>query len=235
MNTNLSSQIKNSDLLAYLEHSAEPHIKRTIDQDPALRQRAVALAQQQKRLQAQLFRQTCPDAQTIGDYTLNMLPKKEVADLATHLHFCPHCQRELAITTRFIEVPAPADTLANRLRVVLAKIWQPKSEAGSPTPQMALRGDDSAQTVIYDGDNGTRVMLNTHPDPTQPEKYAITGLMIGSVSQNSAVALWKDDEIIASIPVEDSGNFSFNALNSGEYELILKSPQLIIHIQSFRI
>ncbi|MEJ2560088.1 MAG: hypothetical protein P8186_28500, partial [Anaerolineae bacterium] len=209
-------------------------------------QRARRLARQQDRLTARLYRFNCPSSMELGEYHLGLLPDDQATAVARHLAECPHCAREVVQLKDYLAELAPdlefspAEQLKGRVRLLVARLVTGGLEGALPgQPSLApayaaLRGEEG-EPLIYEAD-GIQVVVEVHQDPHQLDDWTILGLVIGVDNPNALeVHLWRADQRVATVPVEDTGNFSFSNLTAGRYELILGGPEVEIHIQDLEV
>jgi len=97
----------------------------------------------EQRLRLTLYRFDCPDAQTLGEYELNMLDPVERTRIAAHAVDCDECTVELGELRAFLARPTSvAEPAFQRARRIVAKLF-------SPRPGLAyapLRGTEEAST-----------------------------------------------------------------------------------------
>jgi len=97
-----------------------------------------------------------------------------------------------------------------------------------------VRGDEG-EPLIYEAD-GVQVVVEIHQDPDQPDHRSILGLIIGVDDPDQLeVHLWQSDQPVATVQVEDIGNFVIPSLAPGRYELIVSGLELEIHIQELEV
>lgn len=88
----------------------------------------------ERLLRVSLFRRSCPDTMTLGDYQLGLLSAVERARVRAHVARCPHCQAELARLDAF---------LADRLAI---SGWI--SDVGFEWRRLAHAGEQAGRIVI---------------------------------------------------------------------------------------
>jgi hypothetical protein len=69
-----SAGVTDAELLAHIEGEADDALAERIRQSASLTQRARQLERESRWLAANLFRQSCPDADALGDYHVGLLP-----------------------------------------------------------------------------------------------------------------------------------------------------------------
>ena len=242
-----TSSLKPNDreLLAYLDDEADIRVVEHIEQCPHCRDKVRRLSRFQDRLTAQLYRLTCPSPDELGDYHLNVLPPDRASAVTMHLATCPHCTREIVQLKDYLSKLAPTlesgplKRVKKRVKVLVARLinngpvggsmWQPTLG----TVGMAVRGADDGPD-IYTADD-VQVAVEVQDDAERPGRKAILGLVIGAKPDGLKAHLWRVEQPIAIVSVDELGNFVFPNLNRGSYELILSGPEVEIHIQKLEI
>ena len=177
-----------------------------------------------------LYRAECPPSLELGEYRLGLLDKTRQRALASHLSECQHCSEELARLDGYFTALQPqeaaAPSLTERLntgvRVLLAELL------GGPRHVLAVRGDDAAP-VLYSAAE-IQVALDPQPDPEQPNAYALAGLITGADTTSWQANLWRGNQLLATVAVDDTGNFQFGNLASGNYQIIISGNQTEVHL-----
>ena len=217
-----------------------------LEQSPHSGEKAHQQACLQSYLTAQLYRVTCPSSFELGEYHLNVLPQEQAAAVARHLEKCPHCTREVAQLNDYLNEfslkPTPLEQVKERVkervRVLVADLVShvPGSPGGQPTLMpagVAVRGADDGPS-IYAADD-VQVAVEIQDDAERPGRKAILGLVIGAKSDGLKAHLWRVEQPVAIVPVDELGNFVFPNLPRGDYELILSGPEVEIRIQKLEI
>ena len=246
-----TSGITDSQLLAYLEDSADPEIVEQIERSEEYKKRASRLANEQKSVLGQLFRLNCPDTVTLGEYYLGQLSKEESTIVSNHLTRCPYCTRELAIYNESLDDEASQESIVTKLKILVGRILpnDPPNNSLKFPPiatqpvRLAARGNenDSTQTRVYTTDGGIEIILSIFP--ASNNRKSLKGLLIGTPKERLEVHLWYQESRIGSFSVDpgvhtgESGseNFSFDNLEDGTYELIVQGSEILVHIQSFTV
>jgi hypothetical protein len=234
------------DLLAYLDGEPDDPVAAHLAQCPHCRERAQGLARMQGYLTARLYRFDCPPMAELGEYHFGLLSSDQAAAVASHLAFCPHCAAEIAQLEGYLADLAPdlepelglLEKAPGRIRVLVARAL--KGGTGldvllQPAPALAgLRGDEG-DSLIYEADE-FQVVIEIHRDPDRPEGRTILGLVVGLDDPHQLeVHLWHADQRVASVTVEELGNFAIPGVSPGSYELILGGPEVEIHIQDLEV
>ncbi len=209
---------------------------------PACRERASRLTILQAALTRSLFRIDCPSSLELGEYQLGLLPVETSIAIARHASVCPYCTAEIETLVGFMAQPEPLPASApapalSRLRVRVADLVSGASSAlGRPAlaPAFAgLRGDDDGPLIYEAGD--AQVILDVQDDEERPDRRAIIGLLLGLADQDVTVHLWRDEQPVSRIEADMFGNFSFDDLAPGQYELFVSGELEEIHIQDLQV
>jgi hypothetical protein len=186
------------------------------------------LAALQDELKRALYRRSCPSPAGLRDYHFDLLDAPATQAITRHLQACPHCTREVLEDYGDTQAPA-ADRgpgLGDRLRLLLANLVD--SVAGGPAPALALRdrspGSPPPQHLTYAAD-GLTLTLTLLPADDSPEMI-LEGEVAGEVdlaAQAFQVHLWRDERLVALIPLDEVGDFSVR-LPPAAYTLILSGP-----------
>lgn len=194
------------------------------------------MAKFEDKLGAALYRATCPDSLELGEYHLGNLGEDRSELIRLHLADCPHCTLELSQLESFASDTALdfEPSLAERVRVWIAKRMPERDDIRSGmAPALALRGDDEGPLFYEAGD--AQLTIEIQDDPDEPGRRSLLGLVMGADPKDLQVHLWFDGERVASVAVDDLGNFRVSGLASGDYKLILAGPSIEIHIQELTI
>lgn len=236
--------LSDGQLLAYVEGEATPDITAHMAQCPPCQKRATALARQQRRLRATLYRAACPPSLALGEYQLRLLPPARMLSIQTHLQSCPHCQRELAQLSGFLADEAVAPMIETgpspltSVRVLIAQLIDQMTNAnpfGGPTPALAgLRGAPEEQ-YVYAAEE-IQVIIEVKDDPQHVDRHVILGLVLGlDLSQPAMVSLGQVGQMLATEAIDDLGNFVFAALLSGLYTLQIRATEVEVQLPDLQI
>ena len=235
-------ELDDTALLAYIDGEADPQVVAHLEQCPHCREKARVLARVQDRLTAQLYRLMCPSPLELGEYHLGLLPRDQAAALARHLAECPHCTREAAQLKDYLEQLKPDLAIGPLERV---KVLVARSISGAPSgglvgqPALApayagVRGDQEGP-LIYQADD-VQIAIAVHEDIDQPGRHAILGLVTGLHDFSELqVHLWQAAQRVATVPVDEQGNFVIPNLAPASYELMLSGPAIEVHIQDLKV
>ena len=188
-------------------------------------------------LKAALYRITCPDSATLGNFHLGLLPGNEATTISAHLAICPHCTQEVSQLEVFLAETAASlePTPAERIKVWIAKRLPGggQTRAMLGTPAFAMRGGDTGPLMYEAGD--AQLSLEVQDDPEHPGRKSILGLVLGIETDDVEAKLIKDDEVVTAVLLDPIGNFTFSNLDPGNYELNVSGPPIEIHVQELVI
>jgi hypothetical protein len=169
-----------------------------------------------------LYRFDCPDPHTLGEYQLEVLDPEQRVEVARHASTCEECTAELSTLRAFLASdPAPSQTLADRVRRVVATLL-------APSPTLGLAGMRGAADVESRQFRAEGVSITIAPGG---EPGAIVGLVTGAVDL-------KDRPVrVANVTglVDDLGNFELAGLTPGAYALELELPDRVVVVENLQI
>lgn len=236
-------ELGDKELLAHLDHAGGPEVAEHLQQCPHCRKRARELARFQSYLTTRLYRAECPSSMELGEHHLGVLSDERAQAVALHLAECPHCRREVDQLQAYLAdlepslQPSPLEQIKERVRVLIAHLVdEMESHApGMPTPAPAyagLRGEEEA-CVYAAGD--VQIAIEVQDDAGRPGRKILLGLVIGAEPGEMQAHLWQDERRIATIPVDELGNFVIPDLAPGVYELIVGGPEMEVHVQELQV
>lgn len=233
-------------LLAYLDGEADDQVIAHLARCPYCRERAQRLARLQDRLTARLYRFNCPSPTELGEYQLGILRDEQAVAVAQHLAECPRCGRELSQLQGYLTELRPTLELSRlerareRARILVARLVSGggMGRAGRPPSLVpaysGIRGEEG-EPIIYEADE-VQVVVEIQEDPDQPGHKTVLGLVVGVDDPHEVeVHLWRDDQRVATGPMDETSNFVIPNLAPGHYELILSGPEVEIHIQDLEV
>jgi hypothetical protein len=199
------------------------------------------MAHMDDSLKAALYRITCPDGATLGNYHLGLLAETAAQHVSHHLAICPLCTRELAQLEAFLAETAVSlqPSTGERIKVWIAKRLpgsgpnRPGLGAATGTPAFALRGDNAGPLMYEAGD--AQLSLEIQDDPEHPGRKSILGLVLGIETESVEVKLLQGDGVVTAVTLDEIGNFSFTSLETGSYELTLSGQTIEIHVPDLNI
>lgn len=229
-------ELPDKDLLAYLDGEAGQSVVAHLERCAHCRERARQLAQFQSRLTANLYRLACPSPTELGEHHMDLLPEQQKASVAQHLSECPHCSREITELEAYLEQLTP-DVALSRVERVKARIAQLVGAVGSPRdsgwPAYAgIRGEDEGPYVYEAGPAQITIEIQ---EQSERADHVILGLITGVEPDSLQIYVWRGEERIARVPVDELGNFVISGLSSGTYQLIITGLEEEIHVQSLEV
>jgi hypothetical protein len=186
----------------------------------------------EQRLRLTLYRFDCPDAQTLGEYELDMLDPVERTRIAAHTVDCDECTADLGELRTFLarptSVPEPAVWRARRIVAKLFTPTQPRLAYGG------LRGAEDATTRVYEAGD---VTITLGPGPTSG---SVLGLVVvrdtpPASLENHAVRLLNPLGTPASTRLDDLGNFEFDHVPPGIYSIEVDLPVGVVVIEELQV
>lgn len=194
---------------------------------------------EEDQLTERLYRRFCPDPVELGEYSLQMLAQDRMTAIRLHLETCPHCRDELSQLQNYLEDLAPSleYSLLEKVKIWIARQLPEVPQAGlGMAPAYALRGrqESGEESLSYQAGEAL-VSLERQSDPDLPGKKTILGLVSGTGLVNLQAILWQNGQRLSETGVDEIGNFVFSHLEQGQYELILASPDVEIHIQELTL
>lgn len=229
------------ELLMTLDGKASQEVEMHVSQCSSCSQRAAELARVQRVATGRLFRAACPPSLDLGEYRLGLMPAAASASIQQHVTTCPFCQQELAQLTTFFNAqdpylrPALATAIRQRVEVLVARLTgglQPGGMFGQPA-LAGLRGEQAGPLTFEAGD--AQIIVEVQGDGERSGRRAVVGLVVGLPGQEVQAHLWRNEQRVATAPVDALGGFTFDDLPSGQYELFLTGEQQEIHIQDLQV
>jgi hypothetical protein len=174
-----------------------------------------------------------------------MLPQDQTAAVGQHLTECLHCTREVAqLKDYLVELTPtqefrPLEQIKQRVNVLVARLANGGSRTGllvqpalAPT-YAGVRGGKE-EPYLYQVDD-VQIAVEVQDDAEKPGRWVILGLVIGMEPAGLEAHLWQAEQRVATVTVDELGNFVIPDLAPRNYELILSGPEIEIHIQELEI
>jgi hypothetical protein len=221
--------------IAYLDNEASPDLARHIAACPACAAIAAEYAATQRRLRQRLWRVTCPAPQELGEYELQLLAPAARTRIAAHIVACPRCEEEVRQLRNFMASEnAEHIRPVERLRRIVATLLAPPA----PAAYAGLRGARAGGPLTYQA-AGLTVTLDLEPAP-RDGGVNVTGLLWqddagAETLTGQTAALVAADDTVRSTPVDEFGNFSFDAVAIGAYRLEVVVGDRLVTIEGLRI
>jgi len=246
MSCSRTPQLTDIELLMALDGEADPEVMMHSVHCPDCRARAGQLQKLQHELTRQLFRAECPSSLVVGEYHLGLLSAAKAAVVEKHLAVCPLCAEERTLLADFLLETSPATKsnlfapVRRTMRILVARLTGSLSGSGLPgraslVPAMTgLRGAET-DPLIYEAD-GVQVMAEVLDDAAHLGRKSILGLLTGLDDTSGFQAfLWQGASCLATVELNDLGNFTIDDLAPGDYSLILTGPGMEIHLDIFPV
>lgn len=188
-----------------------------------------------KSIAAKLYRAECPDPLLLGEYQLRMLPAGQARQVQAHLKECPLCARELETLRAYLETLAVDSQpgLSRRIQTWVARLLPDLSTGAAPGLAFAMRGEENPVRVYQAGD--AQLHLEIQPDPQQPDRRALLGLLIGVAAQDVQVVLLQGARQVGAAALDELGNFILPAIAPGVYSFLLRGPSFEIVIETLEV
>ncbi len=212
-------------LSAYLDNDVDAETRLAIESDADLMRQVAELRAADDILRQRLGNRPKPTPLQIGEAALNMGSVELTRE--------PHGQRQAKLLREFwasLEpTPVKIPSLLERTRLFVAELI---SSSNQPALAFGLRG---AQEGIYmAGDY--QIVIETDTDFDDPTRMALSGLVMGIENERLSADLWRDDASAKlTTPLDEFGNFTFDQLESGQYELLITGQSLTIHVPNLEL
>jgi|SRR5579864_3090060 len=185
----------------------------------------------ERALRQALYRFDCPDAQTLGEYQLELLEPAERVRIAAHASECDECSDDLRTLRAFLAMPTVvADTPIARARRFIATLL-------TPAPGLAyarLRGAADESTRIFEAHDITVSVGRARTSGS------LLGLVVAAQSLPDALEgrevrlLPREGNPLRSV-LDDLGNFEFADVAPGQYALEIDLPDGVLVIEELRV
>jgi hypothetical protein len=191
----------------------------------------------EQQLRRALYRFDCPAPQLLGEYALALLDPSEHRRVAAHVMDCPRCAEELQTLRTFLTVePEPSPSVLDRLRRVIATlVTPPRGEAVFAE----LRGTVSAVAPLIFRAEDVTITVSTQPDELLGgiRHWALHGLMVRDSGPLLAARtrLIAQDGAVHAADLDDLGNFFYEGLTPGTYQLEVALSEHVVVVQDLRI
>lgn len=240
-----SLPLNDLDILMALDHQATPEIVSHLAECDACRERGEELRRLQSRLTSALYRSTCPTSLELGEYHLGLLESSAQRLIDEHLHACLHCMAELMTLRGEMSRPEPvvqsgvSRTLRSSAQMVLAQLVSGALGIVSgpqATPSYSsLRGDEDPMMIYQTMD--AQISIEVQPDSSHIGQHVIYGLVTGGALNAGEVTaeLWHQGQPIHTTQIDEIGNFSFEGLAAGDYELFVIGNLVEIHAPCLQV
>ena len=185
----------------------------------------------ERRLRQALYRYDCPDAHALGEYELDLLDPFERTRAAAHVLECEECTEELHVLRAYLTTPTTVtEPLMDRARRIIATLFAPR-------PGLAyggLRGVDDPSTRVYEAGDVT-ITLGPGPRAGSVLGLVVAGDEPPEALQSRAVRLAQREGSSIDALIDDLGNFEFDQVAVGTYDLEIDLPQGVVVVEDFRV
>jgi hypothetical protein len=232
MTTRESVPVPPEDLIAYINGEALPEIAERIAADPQQLTEARGYARVQEALTQRLHRFDCPSPQMLGEYELGMLVPAERTRIARHVVGCPHCTAELVTLRAFMATDdMPPVGAVERVRRLVATFV--------PAPRGAfvgLRGAADESTRTYRSGDLT---ITLDVGAVRRGRASLIGLIWREdgemIPPGGIVTLTGAGDVVATAEVDDLGNFAFDEIAAGRWQVEMGLGDEVVVIDEFDI
>lgn len=234
MNCISSPGLDDTQIMSYVDGEADEAVVAHIQQCPFCSERARQWTLLQDRLKKQSYRVNCPTPLELGDYHLGYLPAPQVLVVAQHLRECLLCQREVAELEEYLTEPAPQTGFLEPLKVMIARLLGEQPGEALPAPSFTGVRGEGDEPFIYQAEN-VRIVIEVQDDVEQMGLKTLLGLITGLETNDFTIQVSQGEQVIASTSVDEIGNFMIPHLSPGHYKVVLKGPNMEIHVPSLPV
>jgi hypothetical protein len=213
-------------LSAYLDGDVDAATQAAIEGNPELMAQVAALRAADDDLARRLGNRPKPTLLQIGEAALGI----DDVDLARE----PHAQRQADLLREFWAALEPAPitkpSLLEKTRLIVAELIA--GGGNQPAFAFGLRGE---QDGIYSAGD-YQIVIETDTDFDDPTRMMLSGLVMGVAEEALSANLWrKDASMKLTTSLDAFGNFTFDQLESGQYELLITGQSLTIHLPNLEL
>lgn len=233
-----------NDLIAFNDGGAPPNVVEHVRACPDCAADARRYASTEHRLARALHRFECPSPHALGEFDLGLLPAQERLATELHVRSCPRCADELRTLRGFLAVevaPVAAPRAAPLTRLIAALLPLPPASQSLA----GLRGTAEAGVETYAAGN-FKLTISHGPEIRRDAGRAarrvisVTGLVwsdapTGEAPLTGVATLTGDDGTARTTDVDELGNFTFDEVNAGSYQLEMSLGDQLIVVESLRI
>ncbi|HEU5317483.1 MAG TPA: hypothetical protein VFX49_15330 [Chloroflexota bacterium] len=227
--------VTRDDLMAYVDGEAAPHVAEHVRRCAACAAELRALAGAQRSLQRALHRFECPAPPVLGEYALALLPQLEQRLVAAHVVDCPRCTEEVQTLRTFLSVePQSVPSAFERLKRVVATLLTPP---GSAAIFAEFRGGVATTAPLAYRSEDVTVTVSVQPDDGGARRWALHGLVVrdGPSLFPAQTRLIAPDGTTRESPLDDLGNFLYEGLPPGVYQLEVDLPEHVLVAENVAI
>lgn len=239
-------EINEDDLLVYLddpaglEKATRQQLEAHLAQCAGCAEYLAALRQAEQLFQAGLFRQSCPDLDSLLQYQAGFLSAAAYQSIQHHLTTCVYCPQELAQLARVeptLEsvvqpVVPPLKQWLEAGRHLIKAVLRPATQTS-----FALRGQPQLQQTYLAPPY--QIALAKIPPLVQGDYWEIQGQVLREDAPltpfQGIVELWQGEQLIKTENVGEFGFFIFPELHLGQYSLRVVLKAEVLAIDDFRL
>jgi hypothetical protein len=185
----------------------------------------------ERDLRRTLYRFDCPDAQTLGDYQLELLDPEDRTRIAAHAVDCDECRDELQTLRAFLAMPTlVADSPLARMRRFVATLF-------TPAPGLAyggLRGAQNDSTRVFEANDVTISVGRAQASGSLLGLVVAAGQVPDSLHGREVRLLPREGPVLRT-RLDDLGNFEFTQVAAGRYALEVELPDGVVVIEELRV
>jgi hypothetical protein len=185
----------------------------------------------ERDLRRTLYRFDCPDAQTLGDYQLELLDPEDRTRIAAHAVDCDECRDELQTLRAFLAMPTlVADSPLARMRRFVATLF-------TPAPGLAyggLRGAQNDSTRVFEANDVTISVGRAQASGSLLGLVVAAGQVPDSLHGRDVRLLPREGPVLRT-RLDDLGNFEFTQVAAGRYALEVELPDGVVVIEELRV
>lgn len=193
-------------------------------------------------MQGKLHRFDCPPLDLLRDYTLAMLEAPAADQIATHLDWCPRCREEVttikaaleteAVTVEKREASRPGlltqiKDVFEDMRVTVATLVTPLAPSAAG---VGLRGTSAHEpmSLLYEAnDDAINLLVDRASDSITPT-VTVDGQLFSGAALAAGEAMATLTAVDMTRPpihreIDITGNFTFQQLTPGDYQLRIKT------------
>jgi hypothetical protein len=185
----------------------------------------------ERELRRILYRFDCPDAQTLGDYQLELLEPIERTRVAAHAVECDECRDELQTLRAFLALPAVvSDPPLNRVRRFVATLFTPASGLAYG----GLRGASDSSTRVFEANDVTVSVGRAQTSGSLLGLVVAAGVPPEALEGHEARLLPREGLPLRT-QLDDLGNFEFGNVAAGQYVLEVDLPDGVLVIEELHV
>jgi hypothetical protein len=181
----------------------------------------------------------------LGEYHLDMLAPRQAVAIRQHVDICPHCRREIDDLSGFLGdwSPQQEPSPVQRFQILVAQLVSSatqslgniKGASLSPALMGAVRDEDKDERPTVYRVNDVEIVIEAQNEYPEQTKKTVLGYVRGLKADSLNVYLWRGEEPIAAIEVDEQGHFVFEHIPSGIYNLTVRDADLEVHVREIAL